>query len=256
MDLITTLYLQVFPYGFVLLAMLWGYVILFAPKNLKTELLAWIRPGGVIMRIFDDDAVEKVEYMSSSKSLGVFAGGAGNYIFIPRPSYLTDNQDKYMEPATDKDGNVLMEEDGTTPKMVLKEVPSASPKDAEAIANIAQHRFSTGYGRPLYLGYRGKAVALNPKLLAALEEAHRGQGKRTTYTVTLEDPRILKQLLPKMFNQSGVNALRREAYDRGKADRPLDGGGFNVRALLLLLLLGVFVYLWFTGKIPFLPKIG
>jgi len=248
------LYLQVFPYGFVLLTMLWGYVIFFAPKNLKTELMAWIRPGGVIMRIFDDDAVEKVEYMSSSKSLGVFMGGAGNYIFIPRPSYITDNTDKYLEPAPEDAGVTAKLDDEGKPILLLKAIPNVSPKDAEAIANIAQHRFSTGYGRPLYLGYRGKAVALNPKLLAAIEEAHRGQGKKPTYTVTLEDPRVLKQLLPKMFNQSGVNALRREAYDRGKADRPLDGGGFNLRGVLLLLLLGVFVYLWLSGKIPFLPS--
>ena len=77
-------------------------------------------------------------------------------------------------------------------------------------------------GKPLYLAYSGKSVAVTPALLAIIKKVSRRRRVDEVKKVELLDPRTLKVYMPKTFSRSLIESIKLENQREGYLRRPLE----------------------------------
>ena len=226
MEITELLYLWIFPTLGVMTPLLFIIFVMIIPRS------AWVRIGSkfkknvVFVSIFSDEGYEYTELMKSNLGQGILSGKKYSYIFTPRPTIkvLGRNQNKEVIDL---------------------------PQDEKANFNQAiTHRFFTDTGKPLYLGYVGKSLAVTPKMLKMIEDTNSRVKKGKIKKITLLDPRILKLYLTKTLSPSLIESIKQENERKGLLRRGLtDTISGNLGWIVMLGAVALIAYMIMSGQI-------
>ncbi len=231
-QLIIFLYTKILPSIAAFSSMIWIGFIVVAPKSIKTLIRAWIsRKAGSIIFLANDDGFTTVDFMNAKMGQGIFQGKDINYIFTPRPVYFDTDFSDAKDPEAEK--KLFLEQKKVMDECIL-------------------HRQIMDIGKPVYFGYRGKSVAVSPKLLQTMKKL---QNPKETVEVDLLDARILKIYIRNAFSPSLIDSLTWKHEQIGYFSKPLDKlkGAIIPIGIILVVLAGL--YLLTTGQIT-LPTGG
>ncbi len=218
---------------------------LLLPKSGWVRLKARLKRECVIVQLFTDEGFEKVELMKSDLGQGILSGNPISYIFTPRPPVIMEGDTELLDLSPDVKANL-----------------------DEALS----HRFFTDTGKPLYMGYVGKSVAVTPRLLKVIKQIH-GQKKlrlrkKTEKEVedssievrllTLLSPLLLKLYIGKTFNPSLIESIKAENERKGFLRKPapmefLSKNPIPIILIIIVILVGLAMA---SGNLDILGPLG
>lgn len=219
---------EMYLYGFPIIAgVSTGLLILLwilLPGSAKTRLSARLKGNCVLVSLFSDEGFEKTEVMYSDMGQGILTGNPVSYIFTPRPPTITEN--------------------GKNHTYDLVEDPEGIKENLD---EALSHRMYSDTGKPLYLAYIGKSVAVTPALLKIIAETNKKKtlkikNKEETEVdvkkVTLLDPRTLKTYVSKTFSRSLIESIKLENQREGFLRRPVQDAikKFGIPIILIVVI--------------------
>jgi len=216
------------------------------PKSGWIRLRARLSRDRVLVQLFGDDGFERTELMKSDLGQGIFSGNPTSYIFTPRPP-------------------VIKADDGS-------ELVDLSPDIKANLDEALTHRFGTDTGKPIFIGYTGKSVAVTPKLLKIIKAVH-GQKKlklkkKTEEEVkdepievrllTLLNPLLLKLYIGRTFTKSLIESIKVENERKGflRKPAPMEFLGRNSIPIVLIILILLVGIAMFSGNLDILGALG
>ena len=215
------LYFKVIPYLFAFVLMCVAFVVVTMPKSLKTLTMSWLsRRPATLGLFFNDDGGTIVEKLKGNLGQGIFEGEILEYVFKPRPANVGDNE---------------------------KDALSESEK--KTVDNWIQYKHFTEWGSALLIGYIGKSVIVDAKLLEGIEKVDAPDTPKRK-EITLLDPRKLKNYFRKTISPGAMKTIKFVNREIGYYMRPELAalkGSAPILAILAVIFLG---YLLLSGKIP------
>jgi len=225
-------------------------MVLLLPKSGWIRLKARLRREGVLVQLFTDEGFERTELMKSDLGQGILSGNPISYIFTPRPSVF-------------KKGDITKGE---------KDVIDISTEMKANLDEALSHRASTDTGKPLYIGYVGKSVAVTPRLLKIIKDVQGGKKLRLkkkaddeekeenipVKLLELLDPRALKLYIGSTFSVSLIESIKAENERKGYLRKPapiefLSKNPISIVLIILILLVGIAM---FSGQLDILALLG
>lgn len=219
---------------------------LLLPKSGWVRLKARLRRDCVLVSLFSDEGFERTELMKSDLGQGILSGNPVSYIFTPRPP-------------------VIKQEDG-------KELVDISTDMKANLDEALSHRLFTDTGKPLYIGYMGKSVAVTHRLLKVIKDVHGGKRLRLkkkpdeeqkeeevqVRLLELLDPRVLKLYISKTFSRSLIESIKAENERKGylRKPAPIEFLTKNPISIVLIILVILVAVAMFSGNLDILGPLG
>ena len=218
------LYIWVFPILGSVTPLLFILFLAMIPRSAKVRIGSKFSKNTVLVSLFTDEGYERTELMRSNLGQGILSGKKISYIFTPRPTTKIVGRNKKKE---------------------IVDIP----KDEKDNFNEAiTHRFFTDTGKPLYLGYVGKSLAVTPKMLKLIKKTNRWT--KEVKGITLMDPRILKIVFTKTMSPSLIESIKQENERKGLLRRGLtDSITNNLGMIVMLGAVGIIAYMIMSGQI-------
>ena len=233
------MYLYGFPIWAVVATVLFVMTWLLMPGSARTRFKARLKGNCVLVSLFSDEGFEKTEIMYSDLGQGILTGNPVSYLFTPRPPTITE--------TTQTDEEKSEYDLATDPDEIKANLD-------EALLN----RMYSDTGKPYYLAYIGKSVAVTPALLKIIADTNKKktlklkdgeEPKVEVKKITLLDPRTLKTYVSKTFSRSLIESIKLENQREGFLRRPVQDAlkKFGVPFIVIvILILGALVL---TGEI-------
>ena len=162
MELMDLLYLWVFPALGTVTPLLFMIFIIVMPRSAKVRMGSKFSKNTVLVSLFTDEGYERTELMKSNLGQGILSGKKISYIFTPRPTTKIVGRKK-------------------------NEVVDIPKEEKDNFNEAITHRFFTDTGKPLYLGYVGKSLAVTPKMLKLIKDTNRKATAEKINEITLMD---------------------------------------------------------------------
>lgn len=225
MELMGLLYLWVFPVLGTVSPLLFMIFLFVMPRSAKVRMGSKFSKNTVLVSLFTDEGYEYTELMKSNLGQGILSGKKISYIFTPRPTTKIVGRNKKRE---------------------LIDIP----KDEKDSFNEAiTHRFFTDTGKPLYLGYVGKSLAVTPKMLKLIKDTN-SKATDEVKGITLMDPRILKLYFTRTLSPSLIESIKQENERKGLLRRGItDTITNNLGMLVMLGAVALIAYMIMSGQI-------
>ena len=220
------LYLWVFPILGTVSPLLFLIYVAMMPRSAKVRYGSKFSKNTVLVSLFSDEGYEYTELMKSNLGQGILSGKRISYIFTPRPTTKIVGRNK------------------------KREVIDISKDEKDNFNEAISHRFFTDTGKPLYLGYVGKSLAVTPKMLKLITVTNRRASKEKIKEITLMDPRILKLYFTRTLSPSLIESIKQENERKGLLRRGLtDSITNNLGMLVMLGAVALIAYMIMSGQI-------
>lgn len=245
------------------------------PKTARTFIAAK-RKNMIPALIVHDSGRALITLIREKIGGGICETEKGKYKILPKfveAEEITAEDEARAFPEEDKDKNDSEDASENTDQNTAKK-PSLK-RIVGALGDwVTKRCFLVGLGKPMFVGYSGKACLLNPLALALWEagklkirnEAHKfirkkvkgEDGKIPKIEDLLEplmllDPRSAKAVITHAFDEAQIAAMCATSEDIGRIGKGLPKWVLPVGIILIVVVAAGLILLLLTGAIP-LPK--
>jgi len=200
-------------------------LLVLMPRSARVLLLARLKRKGCVVWVVNDDGQMYPEIMQADKGQGIFEGKKQSYLILPRPP-----SENPIE-VTDAENR-----------------PVDTDPVKKRLDKLVLSRCFMDVGKPVYIAYLSKSIAVPPQLLAHVEQAT--PSKAPTVGALLLDPRVLKIYFTKTFSPAILDSIRYVNREIGYYSRPeLETVKRGIAIMVPLLILVAVAYLASTGQL-------